>query len=24
MAIGTPKIKARFGNQTGIVHATGA
>ena len=24
MAIGTPKIKARYGNQTGIVHATGA
>ena len=24
MVIGTPKIKARYGNQTGIVHATGA
>lgn len=24
MTIGTPKIKARFGNQTGIVHAAGA
>lgn len=24
MAIGTPKVKARYGNQTGIVHATGA
>jgi uncharacterized linocin/CFP29 family protein len=24
MAIGTPMIKARYGNQTGIVHATGA
>ncbi|HHY54607.1 MAG TPA: bacteriocin family protein [Chloroflexi bacterium] len=24
MTIGTPEIKARFGNQTGIVHATGA
>ncbi len=24
MIIGTPKIKARYGNETGIVHATGA
>jgi uncharacterized linocin/CFP29 family protein len=24
MAIGTPEIKARFGSQTGVVHATGA
>ncbi len=24
MVIGTPKIKARYGNETGIVHATGA
>lgn len=24
MVIGTPKIKARYGSQTGIVHATGA